>query len=221
MIALVLIVLAQPYPTIISVRNPTETDGGQRVLNVTSPASAPSHVILDSFDGGVSISGTVSVIVRNQPPAPTRNPLTGAAKVEVVSIPLPAGAAQENGNLAAILVALGLDGGMAAAQALIAANQTNGAEVVRVSNMPPPPMRSPLTGAAKVDGSGVVQPVSATSLPLPAGAAMEDGGNLAAILKSLAALGNGQQSTSITYTSNPINPFLPRCNAVRRTNCQP
>ena len=42
-------------------------------------------------------------------------------------------------------------------------------------------------GGLKVDGSGTALPVSASSLPLPAGAALETGGNLAAILAKLSS----------------------------------
>jgi hypothetical protein len=70
-------------------------------------------------------------------------------------------------------------------------------------------------------------PVSAAALPLPTGASTDatlsqllDGGTaqLAAIAT---ALTNGTQQTQVTIIQRPLNPFLPRCNPVRRTGCQP
>lgn len=51
-----------------------------------------------------------------------------------------------------------------------------------------------VSGRIPVDGSGVTQPISATSLPLPTGAALESGGNLAAIA---AGMTNGTQKTNV------------------------
>ena len=47
---------------------------------------------------------------------------------------------------------------------------------------------SPVSGRLPVDGSGVTQPVSAASLPLPAGAAKESGGNLDTIVTKETAI---------------------------------
>lgn len=208
-----LLVLAQPFPNVMSVRNPTAADGGVRILSVNSPASDPSHVILEGFDAGFTMTGTV--FVRNMPPPPKRNPLTGATYVDgsgavqpvsASTLPLPTGAATDAqvAQLAQLLAA-------------IVANQTNGSETVRVANQPPAPKRN-LAGAAIVDGSGVVQPVAASALPLPTNAAMEDGGALSAILGQLSSLIAVEAQG---WNRPPINPFLPRCNAVRKTGCQP
>jgi hypothetical protein len=97
----------------------------------------------------------------------------------------------------------------------------------------------------------VTQPVSAAALPLPSNAAQETGGNLATIATNTTGeakdatltggsakfqmLGqdysgtqrvpqvdpNGVVYVYIARPAPPLNPLLPRCNAVRRTNCQP
>ena len=54
--------------------------------------------------------------------------------------------------------------------------------------------------ALKVDGSAVTQPVSAASLPLPTGAAVESGGHLASIDTHIPA-----QGAAVTSASLPVN----------------
>lgn len=58
------------------------------------------------------------------------------------------------------------------------------------------------TVAVKVDGSGVVQPISAASLPLPANAAQEAGGNLAAAAASAASIATNTASKLTGAASN-------------------
>lgn len=112
------------------------------------------------------------------------------------------------------------DGGAPASDvslALIAQFMRDGTQVVRVANLPPAPTRNPISGAAKVDGSGALQPISAVALPLPQNAAQEDGGTLGAILQAI----NTMTVAPLTFVQQPLSPFLQRCNAVRRTGCQP
>jgi hypothetical protein len=165
-------------------------------LSTRTKPSDQQHVIIDTVTPTVTVNGSG-----------VTQPISAAA------LPLPTGAATD-ANLTTLL-----DGGVAALNA-IAAELVNGQQTTKVSNLPPAPKRN-LSGGAIVDGSGVVQPVSASTLPLPTGAAQESGGNLAGILARLAALTNGQMQTAVTLTQQPLNPFLQRCNQVRRTNCQP
>lgn len=120
----------------------------------------------------------------------------------------------------------GIDGGAIATDvqaALIATELVNGTAQMKVTNMPPIPLRNPLSGAAFVDGSKSVQPVSASTLPLPSNAAQEGGGNLAALLAIITARSTqqGAEFVVVTQAPPPLNPFMLRCNPVRRTNCQP
>lgn len=53
------------------------------------------------------------------------------------------------------------------------------------------------SAAVKTDGSGVVQPVSIAALPLPANAAQETGGNLAAIAANTAGAASAANQTAV------------------------
>ena len=55
-------------------------------------------------------------------------------------------------------------------------------------------------GRLNVDGSGVTQPVSAASLPLPSNAAQETGGNLASLVTVEGATGDAANTTGTTGT---------------------
>lgn len=169
--------------------------------------SRPGKTAWGTFsDGGVAL--------RTVQEAGAGTGITGQVSVNIVD----AGASL-NVNFPATQAVSSIDGGALATDAqlaLVVAELLNGA-VVKVTNLPPPPARNPLTGAAKVDGSGAVQPISAAVLPLPPNAAQEDGGMLGVISAQLAA----PQMTGITFVQQPLNPFLLRCNPVRRTNCQP
>ena len=71
--------------------------------------------------------------------------------------------------------------------------------------------KTSVTGVLIVDGSAVVQPVSNATLPLPANAAQETGGNLAAINAKVPALGQAVKalSTPVTLASDqPAIPFI-------------
>lgn len=209
----------------ISIAGPVSVN----VLDAGPPLNVNPHAVLMPDGGSPASEGTLALLalemvngtaqlrVINLPPPPKRNALTGAAVVDGSGVVQPVSGTffQTTQPVA------GVDGGALATDALaalIAAELVNGTAAVRVLNMPPAPARNPVTGAAKVDGSGAVQPVSATALPLPAGAAQETGGNLAAIL---AALSSPPLAAAVTVVQQPINPFLPRCNAVRRSSCQP
>src|SRR3990167_6942588 len=61
---------------------------------------------------------------------------------------------------------------------------------------------TPVAGRLPVDGSGVTQPISAASLPLPSNAAIETGGNLAAITTALQILDDWDESDRAKV--NPI-----------------
>jgi len=63
------------------------------------------------------------------------------------------------------------------------------------------------SGAAKVDGSGVTQPISAASLPLPPNAAQETGGNLASIA---AAMTNGTAKTQTVSGTGTVADVQPK-----------
>lgn len=63
-----------------------------------------------------------------------------------------------------------------------------------------------VNGRLKVDGSGVTQPISAASLPLPTNAAQETGGNLAAI-KADTDLLNDTTSGPTTFSSGSGGPI--------------
>jgi hypothetical protein len=201
MMLLLAIALAQAPAPPVTVCDPSVTS-----KCVTTTKSGTKQLfdvnVVAGGGGGVIDGGTVGVTQVTSPWA-----------VSAASLPLPSGAATD-ANLTILL-----DGGVAALNT-IAAELVNGQQTTKVSNLPPAPKRN-LSGGAIVDGSGVVQPVSASTLPLPTGAAQESGGNLAGILAQLAALTNVQMQTAVTLTQQPLNPFLQRCNQVRRTNCQP
>jgi hypothetical protein len=106
------------------------------------------------------VSGTVNV---------GNLPLT--QPVSAVSLPLPANAAAESGgNLAAVKTDLD--------EIALDTDNLSGikADLDKLTFA---------TGRLVVDGSGVTTPISAISLPLPAGAAVESGGNLAGIKADL------------------------------------
>ena len=63
------------------------------------------------------------------------------------------------------------------------------------------------TGAAKVDGSAVTQPISVSSLPLPTGAATES--TLSGINAKMSALGQTTMSASMPVTIASNQPALP------------
>jgi hypothetical protein len=134
----------------------------------------------------VTIQGGNTVAVKTDGSAVTQ-PISAAA------LPLPAGAAQESGgNLAGINTATGT-------QADVAYAGSGSASIVSTLKGIYAAVKGTLTiraltaatdtvtiqggnsTAVKTDGSAVVQPISATALPLPTGAAVESGGHLAAI----------------------------------------
>jgi hypothetical protein len=65
--------------------------------------------------------------------------------------------------------------------------------------------------ALKVDGSSVTQPISASSLPLPTGAAKESGGNLATIATNIPAQGQALAAASmpVVLTAAQITTLTP------------
>lgn len=72
------------------------------------------------------------------------------------------------------------------------------------------------------------QAISATSLPLPANAAQETGGNLASLVTSQVPLSQDAPMGSTTMalivheplTPPAVNNLIPRCNNVRKINCR-
>jgi hypothetical protein len=93
-----------------------------------------------------------------------------------------------------------------------------------------------VTPTVIVNGSGVTQPISAAALPLPTGAATNstlsvllDGGvNVRGLGPSGVYLPELVDTAGVQYVAplptvaaRPLNPFLPRCNPVRRVGCQP
>lgn len=168
----------------------------------TSLASVPTHAVTGS--GTFTVSGTV-----------TANAGSGTQAVSIASMP---STPVTGAFFQTTQPVSGIDGGALATDAqaaLAAAELVNGSQTVKVLNLPPAPARN-LAGAAKVDGSGAVQPVSAAALPLPAGAASD--ATLAAVVVQLGLLTN---ATYQPWPTQSVNPFLQRCNPVRRTNCQP
>jgi hypothetical protein len=202
MSVLFLLLAALPPQTNITARQGISADGGVAWSVECTNCS------------GSSSSGTLSVNVLDagivQPVTDTQlraAPVPvfidgGIVAITAAALPLPSGAATD-----ATLGQL-LDGGVVVRG------------VVTVANPPAAPKRSPLTGAAIVDGSGVTQPVSAAALPLPAGAAQD--ATQQAILSAIAAQSQQRWSPMpVIAGPAPLNPFLPRCNPVRRTGCQP
>jgi len=113
--------------------------------------------------------------------------------VTVASLPLPSGAATE-ASLVKLNVPLGTALG-SNTQALVGASVTTAAPTYTTGQISP--LSLTVAGGLRVDGSGVTQPVSAASLPLPSGAATET--TLAAInTKTLAA---GQ---AVMASSSPV-----------------
>lgn len=113
--------------------------------------------------------------------------------VTVASLPLPSGAATE-ASLVKLNVPLGTALG-SNTQALVGASVTTAAPTYTTGQISP--LSLTVAGGLRVDGSGVTQPVSAASLPLPSGAATET--TLAAInTKTLAA---GQ---AVMAASSPV-----------------
>lgn len=68
-------------------------------------------------------------------------------------------------------------------------------------------------GAIKVDGSAVTQPVSGT--------VTAQGVDSTGTARTIATTPTGAVYVMQAQASPPLNPFLQRCNAVRRSNCQP
>jgi len=147
------------------------TPGTTNAVSVGSSISAlplPTGAATSALQttGNSSLS-TIATNTGNIPsPVSGRLPVDGSGVTQPVSassLPLPTGAAtsalQTTGNSSLSTIA------------------TN------TGNIP-----SPVSGRLPVDGSGVTQPVSAASLPLPAGAAKESGGNLDTIVTKETAI---------------------------------
>lgn len=139
--------------------------------------------------GDIGIAGLVSTTAPTYTTG-TEQPISlttaGAARVDgsattqpisASSLPLPTGAAtsalQTSGNASLTTIA-----GAIIAQGSTTSGQTGELVLGAVTTAAPSyttgtsnPLSLTLTGAARVDGSGVTQPISAASLPLPTGAA--------------------------------------------------
>lgn len=139
--------------------------------------------------GDIGIAGQVSTTAPTYTTG-TEQPISlttaGAARVDgsattqpisASSLPLPTGAAtsalQTSGNASLTTIA-----GAIIAQGSTTSGQTGELVLGAVTTAAPSyttgtsnPLSLTLTGAARVDGSGVTQPISAASLPLPTGAA--------------------------------------------------
>src|SRR5579872_511940 len=95
----------------------------------------------------------------------------------------------------------------------ILTNQTNGQEKVQVTNLP----INKLTGAVNVQAQGAA---------LETGNLAVAAAQLVSILSTMTnggaktAVSNLPVSQPVTFVQPGINPFLPKCNAVRVTNCQ-
>jgi hypothetical protein len=139
----------------------------------TQPVSGT--VAVSNFPATQPVSGSVSV---------SNFPAT--QPISAVSLPLPANAAQETGGNLATLAGTVSAGAVAVSAASLplptgaatSANQTNGNQITQVSNFP---ATQAVSGSVSVTNLPATQAISAASLPLPANAAQETGGNLATI----------------------------------------
>lgn len=160
------------------------------------------------LDGGalhVVIDGSTRLVV-NLPPAPKRNPVTGAAVVEGLAL------SSIDGKLPAL---------------------SSGRVPVDGSGVTQP-VSGPLTDT-QLRASPVPITANAPGLQvqLPVGAATDatlsallDGGVVMLVRapggQNLPALAEQSGTPIVTMRAPPpLNPFLPRCNPVRRTGCQP
>jgi hypothetical protein len=179
-----------------------------------------------TIDGGdVTVHGSLLVYVVDAGPPLNINP--------PASLPLPTGAStaarQDTGNTSLSSIDAQL--------ALIKAKTDNIDVAFSTRTKPADQQHVIIDSSAPVAVTGTfwqsTQPVSAAALPLPSGAATDatlsqllDGG-----VGVLGRATTGQvvpiavDSTGVMFVSSPrpppLNPFLPRCNPVRRTGCQP
>ena len=177
--------------------------------------------LFDPTAGSASGIGIASNPLRVDPTGTTTQPVSGSVSVSnfpatqpisAVSLPLPTGAST-SANQSTIISDL----------ASILANQTNGTQETQVTNFPTTQAVTQSgswnvglnagantigkvdqgnggSSAWKVDGSAVTQPISAASLPLPAGASTS--ANQSTIISDLASIlanqTNGTQETQVT-----------------------
>ena len=151
-------------------------------LNIRSLSSATDTV---KVEGGNAASVKVDGSSVTQP-------------VSVTTLPLPSGAAQESGNLATLASSTGLTGdaeyagtGSGTIIAVLKGVYAKLGTALNIRALSSASDSVSIQGgnstAVKVDGSATVQPVSATALPLPTGAATETG-NLAIVASQTAGI---------------------------------
>lgn len=87
-----------------------------------------------------------------------------------------------------------------------------------LSNPPAPRPKTNLAGVTLIDGSRVQQPVLLDPASYAALQAIASANQ-----QSAAQMTSGQQIVQVASAPlvQPLNPFLPRCNAVKRSQCQP
>lgn len=143
-----------------------------------------NYLKVNVVSGGGGSSNTVTATAAGTT-ATTANPVQGvtggiAMPISAVSLPLPTGAAQDS-TVTAVTTSLGTDGtspptlpgGSSGVRGWLRNISTILAATQTVSGTVTANVAGGNTTAVKTDGSAVTQPVSATALPLPTGAAQD------------------------------------------------
>lgn len=200
---------------------------GSSASGVTQPAGGAG--VLGWLSGIYQrLSNTLTVNVSTLPSLPTGANTIGKVDVNnfpttqaisAASLPLPTGAVSETGNIQTLRTVTG-------AQADAAYTGTGNATVISALKGLFAQMGSVLniralssasdsvkveggnTAAVKTDGSAVTQPISASSLPLPTGAAQEAGGNLQLVAERATLIDNSVKATKSISTTTWVDPTV-------------
>lgn len=188
------------YGKLVAVLSTKVVDaGGVNQLAV----DATGKVGINNFPATQPVSGTVGV-----------NNFPATQAISAASLPLPTGAAQEAGHLATIDTSTAAVNTATGAQADVAYTTGNGSVVSLLKGIFGK-VAGTLTvgGTVGVNNFPATQAISATSLPLPTGAAQEAGGNLAAINTNTshlpAALGQAVMASSLPVVVASDQSVLP------------
>src|SRR5271165_774281 len=202
---------------------PLQTDSaGNLLVSLSADPIDPLGVNIEKY-GGVATTLGQKAMAASIPVAIASD--QSAVPISAASLPLPTGAATSANQTTEITALTALE-----------ANQTNGTQVTSITGTLPLPTGAATAanqtngsqetqivqggntatvsaaGALKVDGSAVIQPVSAASLPLPAGA------STSALQSNVQSAPGTPQTTAITIQGNASGIAVPISGSVTATN---
>jgi hypothetical protein len=168
--------------------------GAESLLSVGQKAKAASIPVVVASDQDAVPVSAASLPLPTGAATAAKQPALGVAgtpSADVISVqgeasmtPIKTDGSATTQPVSAASLPLPIGAATAAKQPALGTAGSPSADIISVQGEP---SMTPL----KVDGSGVTQPVSASSLPLPTGAAQESGGNLATVAVAQGAQGTG------------------------------